>query len=207
MNNPDSKGIYTDMKDTAIYLVARTPSEEQYKYASDKYQLKGYDDIYEKDGSPIGSREVYYQISKFDDLTRPSTSTVESARDHFVFRIAEMYLIVAEGYMDSDPATAVKYMNILREVHAIKRYEAEMDITAADLNIDFILDERARELFGEELRWFDLKRTGKLEERVKAHNPDAAPNTSVNDSVRPFPQDFLDAIQNKEDFPQKPGYN
>lgn len=42
-----------------------------------------------------------------------------------------------------------------------------MKIAEADLDIDFILDERARELAGEQQRFFDLKRTGKLIERVK----------------------------------------
>lgn len=42
------------------------------------------------------------------------------------------------------------------------------------VNIDLILDERARELGGEQLRRFDLKRTNKLTDRITRLNPDAA---------------------------------
>lgn len=71
----------------------------------------------------------------------------------------------------------------------------------------FILDERARELGGEQQRWFDLKRTGKLLERVKAYNPDAKVNIKEHHLLRPIPQTQLDAIINKEEFGQNAGYN
>lgn len=69
------------------------------------------------------------------------------------------------------------------------------------------LDERARELAGEQLRWFDLKRFGKEQfvKRIKKCNPNAA-NVDEHHWVRPFPQTFLDAIENKTEFTQNTGY-
>ena len=75
-------------------------------------------------------------------------------------------------------------------------------------DIDFILDERARELVGEQLRWFDLKRMGSeiFIRRIKAGNPDAGKNVKAYHMLRPFPQTLLDAITNKDEFLQNEGY-
>ena len=58
--------------------------------------------------------------------------------------------------------------------------------------MDFIMDERARELLGEMFRWFDLKRWGKLVERVRLYNPDGAPNIKNYHVLRPIPQNQID---------------
>ncbi|NJM50635.1 MAG: RagB/SusD family nutrient uptake outer membrane protein, partial [Sphingomonadales bacterium] len=89
---------------------------------------------------------------------------------------ARSALIAAEAaFMTNKPAEAVSYINIIRERAAYPTGNAAaMDITEADLSIDFILDERTRELCGELMRWHDLTRTGKLIERVKLYNPEAA---------------------------------
>lgn len=119
-----------------------------------------------------------------------------------------MYLIAAEAEMLNDNMPmAVKYMNDLRTKRAYPGYEDAMKISASDMNIDFILDERARELVGEQLRWFDLKRTGKLVEYVKKWNPDAKDNIKDYHVLRPIPQIQLDAVSNKGDFLQNTGYN
>jgi starch-binding outer membrane protein, SusD/RagB family len=109
--------------------------------------------------------------------------------------------------MKSNPAEALKYVNDLRKKRAVPGKEADMEVTAKDLNIDFILDERARELAGELFRWYDLKRTGKLVSYVQKYNMDAKANIKETHMLRPIPQVQLDAITNKEEFKQNPGYN
>ena len=79
-------------------------------------------------------------------------------------------------------------------------------VEPGDVTIDFILDERARELTGEVNRWMDLKRTGKLVERTLAHNPHAAFNNALNSKhlLRPIPQTEIDNSGNS--ITQNEGY-
>jgi hypothetical protein len=81
-----------------------------------------------------------------------------------------------------------------------------MQVIGSQITLDFILDERARELAGEQLRWFDLKRTNKLSDRIKAMNPDAAQYVKDFQVVRPIPQTQIDAVTNKSEFTQNIGY-
>ena len=150
---------------------------------------------------------VYPTLVKHLDPTRATYNEAQSARDVFVIRFAELYLIAAEAALKlNDKATAATYINVIRTRAAKPGREAEMQITAADVTLDFILDERAREFAGEQMRWFDLKRTGKLVDRIKALNPDAAPNVQAYHNVRPIPQSQLDAVTNKDEFTQNEGY-
>jgi hypothetical protein len=87
--------------------------------------------------------------------------------------------------------------------------QAAMEITdPTALSIDFILDERARELCAEIPRWNDLVRTGKLIERVRAHNPQGAPNIKAHHILRPIPQSQLDLMSDPSQKAayQNPGY-
>jgi starch-binding outer membrane protein, SusD/RagB family len=85
--------------------------------------------------------------------------------------------------------------------------QAAMTITAAQVTLDFILDERTREFFGESVRWLDLVRTKSLVTRVKAWNPVEA-GTLINDNhmLRPIPQDQIDRVVAGSPYPQNPGY-
>ena len=86
--------------------------------------------------------------------------------DQYFFRLAEAYLLRAEAYLKSGNATAAAAdINVLRDRAQAKH------CTADQMNLDFILDERLRELVCEEKRRLTLSRVGKLSERIKKYNP------------------------------------
>ena len=154
-----------------------------------------------------GTRDYFISVYKFHDSTNPTGWEYFSRRDWFVLRLAEMYLIASEAELKLGNKTeAVRLMNVLREKRAIPGHEAEMRITEADLDIDFILDERGRELSMELQRYFDLKRTGKFVERIKKMNPDVADVIQSYHQLRPIPQSEIDALTNKDEFKQNEGY-
>lgn len=129
--------------------------------------------------------------------------------NHPIIRLAEVYLIKAEAQMMlEDLSGAVNTMNILRRARAVPGQEAAMEVTENDMDIDFILDERARELTHEQQRKFDLIRTGKLAERVQLHNPEATGFDPGRHSLLPIPQEQLDAMtpESAQNYGQNPGY-
>ncbi|MEO8403211.1 MAG: RagB/SusD family nutrient uptake outer membrane protein, partial [Chitinophagaceae bacterium] len=83
--------------------------------------------------------------------------------DFPVFRLSEMYLIYAEailrGATDGDAATALTYVNLIR---ARAYGNTSGNIVSTGLTLDFILAERARELYWEGHRRTDLIRYGLL---------------------------------------------
>jgi hypothetical protein len=134
-------------------------------------------------------------MNKYFDTKRANLN-FPSIRPVIAYRLAETYLILAEAaYRIGNMGDAVTYINLLRTRAAYPTGNAAaMQITAADINIDFILDERTRELCGELVRWLDLVRTGKLIQRVKLHNSEAAINILPKHILRPIPQAQLDAV-------------
>lgn len=171
-----------------------------------KYFTYDISKVYGADGVPV-QRRFYVSLKKFKDSTRASLAEAQSARDVFIMRLAEMHLIAAEAEMKIGKLdSAAHYLNIIRRRAAVPGQEANMEITPADVTLNFILDERARELGGEQLRWFDLKRTNTLIARINAMNPDAAKYVQPHHLLRPIPQQQLDAVTNKGQFTQNPGY-
>ena len=151
------------------------------------------------------SNRIFPSLNKFEDPFRLSVNETRGSRDYLLFRLAETYLIAAEALLrDGRPAEGLPYLNAVRRRAAIPQHEAEMERTVDQLTLDEILNERARELAGETMRWFDLVRTHKLLERVKAYNPDAKSNIQPFHVLRPIPQTQIDRTTTP--FPQNPGY-
>lgn len=209
-NNPgtfniNGRQVTMQLGDTAIYLPG-------YEVTKEERDRANYSII-----TPSQYNQTNYPtLNKFIDPQRPDINNTAGSRDFIVFRLAETYLIAAEALMMSgNTPEAVPYMNEVRRRAAktgatpqeTAANKQAMEIKAADLDIDFILDERGRELLGEYMRWFDLVRTGKLIERVQLHNPNGAVNIKPFHLVRPIPQDQIDKTAGGNNaFPQNPEY-
>ena len=212
----------TNTGDTA-FVLAKTKDE----YDSLIGLNRPYGVVAPKDFYIIGggtAYNIYPQLKKYDDPNKGAANN-EGTRPFPVIKLSDTYLLAAEAaYQTGDAATAAKLLTTLRQRAAYRpglndatlttRRNA-MKVTSAQVTLDFILDERARELCGESMRWSDLAMrhdesgTNELLKRVKAFNPDAAAIKSFM-TLRPVPQSQLDAsaaIQatDKAKY-QNPGY-
>jgi len=154
--------------------------------------------------------KFFIHTTKHSDPLRISAGEGKGSRDKFVFRLGETYLIAAEAaHLMGNNSKAADYINVIRERAAKEGKESEMEISASDISIDFILDERGRELSAEYHRWFDLKRTGKTLERIRNNVSYTSPHcVEIKDHhvLRPIPENQLTRMSNPGDFPQNPGY-
>src|SRR3989441_3133999 len=151
------------------------------------------------------TNKIFPSLNKFHDPFRLSVNDMRGSRDFLLCRLAETYLIAAEALLrDGRPTEALPYINAVRRRAAIPGQESAMELTVGQLTLDEILNERARELAGEMMRWFDLVRTHTLVARVKAYNSDGGPNIQAFHVLRPIPQTQIDRTTTP--FPQNPGY-
>lgn len=128
------------------------------------------------------------------------TSAGPTFRDMYMIRLPETILLRAEAYLlKGDAAKATADINIIRN-----RAKAT-PATPAQVTLDYILDERARELIFEEDRRVTLSRMGKLVERVKKYNPLNAPNIQPFHALFPIPFSEIEANKDGK-LEQNPGY-
>lgn len=155
------------------------------------------------------------QLRKYLDPNRSNVNFDFCTQDVILIRLAEMYLIAAEAeyYLNNKPQ-AKDWINVLRTRAAIKapvNMTDSMQVTENDLSPAFFLDERARELTGEHLRWFDLVRTFRRTptawvEWIKAKNPNIL-DVKTHHMYRPIPQIEVETMLNFDAFGQNPGYD
>jgi hypothetical protein len=183
--------------DTTIYIPGFEMSLEE--RAKKKYQVlvpSRYDE------------RLFPSLSKHLDPGRADLTQFEGGRDFIAMRLADTYLLLAETQFRLGKITeATASINAVRRRAAFPGKADAMEITPAKMTFDFLMEERARELIGEQFRWLDLKRWGVLVERVKLHNAQAAPNIKDFHVLRPIPQNQIDRAEGgATGFPQNTGY-
>lgn len=119
--------------------------------------------------------------------------------DQYMFRLAETYLIRAEAYLGLGNRT-----NAAADINIVRERSKASPVLPANVNIDYILDERMREFGVEEKRMLTLARLGLVYDRVKRYNPyynDITPTFNL------WPIPAADIEANKDgSLPQNPGY-
>jgi hypothetical protein len=206
------RGVLINKIDTAIWCADRviTPAERS--------AFKGI--ILEPEHLPgvtvPFTGNVFPSLRKWDDSTRGDLNDY-SDRPLILFRFAELYLIAAEAAFKGGGTMqqAADMLNVLRVRAALKNNQTPVDyaaaviaqtITPAQVTLDFILDERTREMYGETTRWWDLARTKTLVTRLTQYNNEAAPNVKEFHMLRPIPQQQIDLVTEGPPFPQNQGY-
>ena len=164
----------------------------------------------------LWNNAIFPALKKFMDPSRGANINDPSTRPAVLYRFSDVYMTGAEAYFKAGDATkAAALINVVRQRAAFRKTNTAaqnaaavtaISITPTDVNVDFILDERSREFFGEWQRWHDLVRTRTLVRRVKAWNPEAAPYIQDFDLLRPIPQAQIDRVVDGPKFPQNPGY-
>lgn len=128
------------------------------------------------------------------------TNARRTYRKHYQIRLAETYLLRAEAHLgNGNPGLAAEDINVVR-----RRANAPV-ITGNQVNIDYILDERMRELAYEELRMVTLARLGKLVDRNRRLNTVVGSRFKDHMNLWAIP---FEEIQKNVEAPlqQNPGY-
>lgn len=178
------------------------------------------------------SRRVYPGLWKLgpyrtDNGTGPGQPNAGSTRPYNIAKFSELYLIAAEaavkGATTKPDKSARELVNVLRDRAGKWTFNnaenEEMDVdygsqltaeTPATIDINFILDERSREFYGDGYRWFDLVRTQKWNEYADSYEicgNDKGDRNIVTYTrtikpghyLRPIPQGQLDGMEMSAD--------
>jgi hypothetical protein len=158
----------------------------------------------------ISDPNTGYITTKYSNRT--STGGFGSDRtftdaDFPMFRLADAYLMYAEAHLrggGGDLNTALNYVNLLRE-RAFG--DTSANIVSAQLDLNFLIDERARELYWESHRRQDLIRFGLYtgNQYIWAFKGGPSTGTSIDSfrAIYPIPSASLATNQN---LTQNPGY-
>ncbi len=185
------KGNWLDMED----LVYNAPSLEE---AGNTYYGKNLE-LYLPNGTPLCSDTIrnWYGWPQYKFFV-PDPLNVKPQGGHgdwYVFRLAETYLLRAEAYFWNGNLAAAA-----EDINAVRRRAQADEITAADVNIDYILDERARELYYEEPRKTELTRIAFLFAKTGKTAYNGQTYSLDNFSEKNF---FYDRIMEVTDFYNK----
>ncbi|WP_271783263.1 RagB/SusD family nutrient uptake outer membrane protein [Aquimarina algiphila] len=202
---PESLGVggfgnlYRTRKEFAELFVndALFANDDRNTLVSKDIELDDEGNIITEEDRPIEIADISdtsggYLISKFSNITsggQPGKDATFVDTDFPLFRLADVYLMYAEAHLNGgggDPNIALGYVNALRE-RAFGDDTGNIEI--GDLTLDFIIDERARELYWEGHRRQDLIRFERYTGGTYNWSYKGGPQngSSISDNFKLFP--------------------
>jgi len=145
--------------------------------------------------------EPVVEVKKGTDPNRGGGGIVHT--DFYVMRLAETYLLRAEAYVglgNKNLAAA--------DINVVRNRARATPVLPTNVDIDYVLDERVRELYAEEMRMITLLRMGKLIERTRKYNDNPMqPGANIQNynNLWPIPQQQIDLNRDVK-WQQNPGY-
>ncbi|OBX26998.1 hypothetical protein A9996_01005 [Gelidibacter algens] len=130
-----------------------------------------------------------------------SNAAGSTYHDMYYLRLPEAYLLRAEAYLAAGNTALAA-----ADINEVRSRAGATDVAPGDVNIDYILDERTREINLEEQRHITLRRVGKYGERVVKYNWLTGPTYEPKYDLFPIPQREIEA-NNGAVLEQNPGYN
>ena len=174
---------------------AIAPESMSKKYKATKYAWYPW---LSKTTCPGDHPEALYKDREKGLLTDAAGGTYA---DQYLLRLAETYLLRAEAYLlNNQPDKAAA------DINAVRRRAKASDVAPADVTLDYILDERARELCFEERRRLTLYRTGTYVERTRRLNEWQGSQVEDYMALFPIPYSFIEANIGAV-IEQNPGYS
>jgi hypothetical protein len=145
--------------------------------------------------------DYYPTLRKIEGESLAGASYGRTFKEHYMMRLAETYLLRAEAYLRKN-----ELQKAADDINVVRNRANATPVDPANVTLDYILDERARELMIEELRRLTLSRVGKLVERVKLYNPKSGGSILPHHELFPIPQAVIDANSGAK-LEQNQGYN
>lgn len=206
--NPFVIDYPVDVDDERFAIVLSKDYKSAAEKAQSPYFTVNIDDMFDGtqykhqpfDGT--NSYQLYPSLIKYNWLYEGASMGSNLQRrngDIMIMRTAELYLIAAEAcVMMGDAGSAANYLKPLRDRAARPGTSAP---ALGAVTEETILDEYAREMAGEYVRWALLKRHHLLRQRLQQYNTRAFQNFNENiHYCRPVSNDFLQQIDNRDEY-------
>jgi starch-binding outer membrane protein, SusD/RagB family len=208
---PEDTDYATEVQNklTRPYLVVdyKDIYDDTNKNINSTYAYKNASGTYLADGTSENLFNYFYpSLTKFNSsnyyVANASKMRNGNLNAIFIMRMAEVYLIAAEAdiYVNGG-SSALTYINKIRE-------RAGANSMTGIPTVRTVLDERGRELCGEDCRFYDLKRTGMLKDAtyLTETNPDLAVFFLPEYALRPISTTYLATLTGGGAYYQNPGY-